>query len=151
MAQQATVVVAVKMLHCLSTPRTIWATDDPNEIDPARYKTRNYPALDLVEEVFAKIIACQRNGTPVQLMIEDNLYIVRDLNYPVPGISAHLETARNAADAVHTALNLIETSIAPAGAMETKSRANPTTPSRGPKKPSAKTRKQKPRKKRDAD
>jgi len=111
MAQQLTPVSSVNMLYVIPAPRTIWASDDAN--DDEKYITHYDPDADLAAEVFGKLLAYQSHGTPVQLMIEDERYIVRDPNYPIPDLSAHVRAARDATKAVHDALDLIETAFVP--------------------------------------
>jgi hypothetical protein len=127
MAPQSTPVSSVKMLYVMPAPRTIWASDDAN--DDEKYITHYDPDADLVAEVFAKLLAFQTHGTPVQLMIEDQRYIVRDPSYPIPDPSAHVQAARDATNAVHDALNLLEASLIPAAG-----------PARAPRAKAAKSR-----------
>lgn len=146
MAQQLVTVVSVKMLYVIPNPRTIWASDDPN--DDEVYVTRYNPSADLVEEVFAKLLAFQRNGTPVQLMIEDQRYIIRDPSYPLPDLTAHLQAARNASNAVHAALDLMQEAMVVGQVAGKKWPAKPKKPARRPakKKTSSKTRARKTKK-----
>jgi hypothetical protein len=82
MAQQLVTMVQVSMDYNIPAPRTVWATDDSN--DDEKYITQYDPPVDLMEEIFAKLIAFQANKKPVQLMIDSGRYIVRDPSFPVP-------------------------------------------------------------------
>jgi hypothetical protein len=82
MAAVLTDIVEVKMLFDVPAPRTVWATDDTSEGE--RFITQNDPPLDLMQEIFARLLAYQQLQKPLQLMIDSGRYIVRDPNFPLP-------------------------------------------------------------------
>jgi hypothetical protein len=152
MANKLTDVVKVRMLHCLPLPRTIWATDNPDEVQVDKFITEYDPEVELVQEVFAKIIESQKKGdgpsAPIKLMIKNNRFIVKDPDFQLLGVAAHLEVIRSAADSVHSALDRIETALPAADTALKGSSTKSAKPPSTSKKATSKSKKRKPKKKR---
>jgi hypothetical protein len=118
MAQVLTPVSLFSIEFSMRGNKVIHASDALE--DPDKFKTRSNPTLDIFKEVFAKIIVAAEAGkNTVDLMIADGRFIVRDTSFPLPSFSsladaaAHLGAARDAANAMHAALNGIEATVSP--------------------------------------
>jgi hypothetical protein len=76
MPTQSVQVTGVKILMWLPIPLNVFATDDPT--DDEKYATPNNPSLELFQEICAKMVAYQKNQTPIKLQIENGHLIVSD-------------------------------------------------------------------------
>jgi hypothetical protein len=118
--------VQVIVDYTLRGPQLVRATDSDDPHAPER-RNRGKASTDLLQQVFTKILAHRQHGTPIQLALDDDGYIIPDLGPSMPAASAHLDAARTATLALHQALDGIEEAITPK-----RTRRRGTGPGRGP-------------------
>jgi hypothetical protein len=104
--------VEIDIDYELRGPKIIRASDSDDPHTPP-HRTRGSASIDLLQQVFNKILDHRRKGTKITLTLDSDGFIIPDPISSLPDPSAHLSAARTAVTTLHDALNCIEDAVAP--------------------------------------